>query len=63
MRVVGELVSASGAKRGSRNAAAMRVLLESSPSGRRASSVPMQPRSSPACVSVTNVAPGSCSTG
>ena len=53
-----ELRPASGAKRGSRNAAAVAFSRTSAPSERRGSSEPMQPRSSPERRSVTNVAAG-----
>ena len=52
------LAPSSGGNRGSRNAAAIAFSRTSTPSGRRRSSEPMQPRSSPACFSVTNVAAG-----
>src|SRR5437588_5046614 len=48
-------------KRGSSNAAATALARTSTPSGRRASSVPMQPRSKPCLKSVTKVAPGASS--
>src|ERR1700674_3206049 len=50
-------------KRGSSNAAATALARTSTPSGRLASRVPIQPRSSPCLKSVTNVAPGASSAG
>ena len=60
MRVVRSSVAVSGSKRGSRNAAALALALTSASRVRCACRVPMQPRSLPWRMSVTNVAPTSC---